>query len=171
VGIIRPLEKIARKFGFTKTETNVILFILLAFLLGLGVNLFKDLSNNKDYLEFNYKAQDSLFDAASGDPQRPDTAINTSEKRIASKGELLDFSKAKKTNEKSVANFPDKIIDLNSASASELLTLPGLGKKSVENIIDYRNKNGRFKKVGDLLNVKGIGKTKFEKIKKLVTIN
>lgn len=171
MGIIRPLEKIALKFGFTKTETNVILFILLAFLLGLGVNLFKDVSNNKDYLEFNYKTQDSLFDAASGEQQSSDTAMNTSEKRIASKGELLDFSKAEKTIEKSGTNFPEKVIDINSASASELLTLPGLGKKSVENIIDYRNKNGRFKKVDDLLNVKGIGKTKFEKIKKLVTID
>ncbi len=139
--------------------------------MGLGVNLFKNLSNNKNYLEFNYKTQDSLFDAASGDPQSSDTAVGHSEKRIASKGELLDFSKAKKTNEKSGVNPPDKTVDLNSASASELLALPGLGKKSVENIIDYRNKSGRFNKVSDLLNVKGIGKTKFEKIKKLVTVN
>lgn len=83
----------------------------------------------------------------------------------------MDFSKGKKPKEKTEAASADKIIHLNSASVSELLTLPGLGKKTVENVLEYRKKNGRFKKISDLLNVKGIGKTKFEKIKKLVTID
>lgn len=135
------------------------------------MNLFKDLSQNKNYLEFDYKTQDSLFNAVASDPQISDSTTNTSEKKIASKGELLDFSKGKKLKEKTEAASADKIIHLNSASVSELLTLPGLGKKTVENVLEYRKKNGRFKKISDLLNVKGIGKTKFEKIKKRVTID
>ncbi|MCL4548177.1 MAG: helix-hairpin-helix domain-containing protein [Bacteroidetes bacterium] len=135
------------------------------------MNLFKDLSQNKNYLEFGYKTQDSLFNAAASDPPIFDSTANTLEKKIASKGELLDFSKGKKPKEKAEAASPNKIIRLNSASVSELLTLPGLGKRTVENVLEYRKKNGRFKKINDLLKVKGIGKTKFEKIKKLVTID
>lgn len=135
------------------------------------MNLFKDLSQNKNYLEFDYKTQDSLFNAAASDPPIFDSTANTLEKKIASKGELLDFSKGKKPKEKAEAASPNKIIHLNSASVSELLTLPGLGKRTVENVLEYRKKNGRFKKINDLLKVKGIGKTKFEKIKKLVTID
>ena len=59
----------------------------------------------------------------------------------------------------------DGKIDINSASASELKKFPGVGKKTAEKIIEYRDANGPFASCDDLTKVKGIGKKTLEKIK------
>ena len=56
-------------------------------------------------------------------------------------------------------------ININTASAEELTTLPGIGPSYAQRIIEHREKNGPFKKVEDLLNVRGIGEKTFEKIR------
>jgi comEA protein len=61
-------------------------------------------------------------------------------------------------------------ININTADAEELTKLPGIGPTKAQNIIDYRNKNGRFSSVDDLLNVKGIGEKTLEKLRNSVTI-
>jgi competence protein ComEA len=63
-----------------------------------------------------------------------------------------------------------KKIDLNSATIQELVQLKGIGEKYAERIIEYREKNGKFEKVDDLMNVKGIGQKKFDSIKDLVSV-
>lgn len=54
-------------------------------------------------------------------------------------------------------------ININTASAGELATLTGIGAKSAQAIIDYREMMGRFKTVDDLTKVKGIGEKTLEK--------
>ena len=61
-------------------------------------------------------------------------------------------------------------ININTATASELEALPGVGPAMAARIVEYRSKNGGFKKVEDLMNVKGIGEKTFLKLKSLVTI-
>jgi competence protein ComEA len=56
-------------------------------------------------------------------------------------------------------------IDLNSASATDLDALPGIGPALAERIVAYRQKHGPFKKIDDLLQVSGIGPKLLEKIK------
>jgi competence protein ComEA len=62
------------------------------------------------------------------------------------------------------------IVNLNTATQAQLETLPGIGAKAAERILEYRQKNGQFKKIEDLMNVKGIGEKSFLKLKPLLTV-
>jgi competence protein ComEA len=61
-------------------------------------------------------------------------------------------------------------LNLNSASVAQLEALPGIGRATAERIVEYRQKNGAFKKAEDLMNVRGIGEKSFLKLKPLVTV-
>jgi competence protein ComEA len=61
-------------------------------------------------------------------------------------------------------------VNLNSATLDQLATLPGIGPKVAERILEYRTKNGGFKKIEELMNVRGIGEKSFLKIKPLVSV-
>ena len=61
-------------------------------------------------------------------------------------------------------------VNLNTASVQELIDLPGIGPKTAEKIVAWRQENGKFKKPEDLMAVKGIGEKKFAKLKDLVTV-
>jgi len=61
-------------------------------------------------------------------------------------------------------------LNLNSASAAELEKLPGVGPATAARIVEYRQKNGAFKKVEDLMNVRGIGEKSFLTLKPLITV-
>lgn len=56
-------------------------------------------------------------------------------------------------------------VNINTASESELATLPGIGPAKAKAIVDYRKANGGFKAVEDIQKVKGIGPSTFEKLK------
>ncbi|GAB4342180.1 MAG: hypothetical protein Kow0089_17050 [Desulfobulbaceae bacterium] len=56
-------------------------------------------------------------------------------------------------------------ININSATAAELEALPGIGPAKAEAIVKYREEHGKFKKIEDLVLVKGIGEKVLEKIK------
>lgn len=61
-------------------------------------------------------------------------------------------------------------ININKANQEELMTLYGIGIKISEEIIKYRNQNGEFKSIEEIIKVKGIGPKKFEKIKNQITV-
>lgn len=61
-------------------------------------------------------------------------------------------------------------VNLNTATAEQLATIPGVGPRMAERIIEYRQKNGGFKKVEDLMNVSGVGEKSFLKMKPLITV-
>lgn len=72
------------------------------------------------------------------------------------------------TNKKSKTDIEK--INLNKATQTELETLPGIGPSTAEKIIAYRKENGNFKNIEDIMNVNGIGESKYSKIRDLINV-
>jgi comEA protein len=63
-----------------------------------------------------------------------------------------------------------KKVNLNTADLDELQTLPRIGEKVAQRIIDYRKKHGEFKKIEELMKVQGVGEKTFKLIKDKIEI-
>lgn len=68
------------------------------------------------------------------------------------------------------SNYSNSIININTASETELEQLPGIGPSISSRIIQYRDTNGKFKNIEDIKNVTGIGNNKYEKIKNFIKV-
>ena len=66
---------------------------------------------------------------------------------------------------------PAAPVAVNSATAAQLQTLPSIGPKTAARIISFREQNGPFSRLEDLLEVRGIGPATLEKIRPSVTLN
>ena len=64
----------------------------------------------------------------------------------------------------------EKKININTASFVELQKLPRIGEKVAQRIIDFRKKNGKFRRIEEIMKVKGIGEKMFNRIKDLITV-
>jgi len=70
--------------------------------------------------------------------------------------------------DETIDNLGDKLVNINTASLDELMTIPGIGKVKAEAIIAYREVN-KFKNIEDILNVNGFGNSLYEQIKIYIT--
>ncbi|MCU0286797.1 MAG: helix-hairpin-helix domain-containing protein [Acidobacteria bacterium] len=61
-------------------------------------------------------------------------------------------------------------VNINTASKDQLMDLPRIGEKIAARIIEYREKNGKFKKPEDLMKVKGVGEKTFQRFEKRIVI-
>ena len=66
-------------------------------------------------------------------------------------------------------DFPP--VDLNTATAEELDTLPGIGESLAGRIIAYREANGPFRTIEQIMEVSGIGEAKFAELKDRITVD
>ncbi|MFO7445810.1 MAG: helix-hairpin-helix domain-containing protein [Ignavibacteriaceae bacterium] len=161
------IKKLSEKFSLTRTEIKVFGFLSLVLILGAGYKfLFKSEKIPKSK-NFDYSAEDSLFNLA----------VNSTEKGsgiedydVDYKQEVLDFNNGDLENKSKVIP-EEKSININTAGIDELSGLPGIGEKIAQGIIDYRTKNGRIDRIEVLLEIKGIGNSKLNKIKKYIYID
>jgi len=65
---------------------------------------------------------------------------------------------------------PNKKIDINTATVNELQKLPRIGEKVAQRIVDFRKQHGDFKKIEEIMKVKGIGEKTFNLIKDLIVV-
>lgn len=92
---------------------------------------------------------------------------------IPTKQEVADNSYAPKpgnTGRMSSGSGQNGLININTADSAALQEIPGVGPATAEKIINYRNENGKFKRIEDIKNVSGIGDKTFEKMKKKITV-
>jgi competence protein ComEA len=77
-----------------------------------------------------------------------------------------DSEKSNSTTQTTVKN----LVNINTATQTELETLPGIGPSIATKIINYRKEKGKFSKIEDIKNVSGIGDAKYENIKNLIKV-
>jgi competence protein ComEA len=65
---------------------------------------------------------------------------------------------------------PAKAVDLNTATVEQLQQLPAIGPVRAKAIVEFREKSGPFQRVEDLLAIRGISKSRFEKLRPYVTV-
>lgn len=66
--------------------------------------------------------------------------------------------------------MPGKPININTASVTELMQLPKVGQKTAERIVSFRKQHGGFRRIEEIMNVKGIGEKTFAKLKPHLTL-
>lgn len=165
------LKKLSRKIGFTETEIKVILFLAVGFSIGFVIKIYNDTSK-PEYKSYDYTQEDSLFNYYNN---RAEKNLNNEknkkeDKLVDSKEEVLDFSSTGFEKKKSLPPPEEKSININEADLETLIRLPGIGEKTAQKIIDLRNKKSEFENLEELMEVKGIGEVKFNKIKKFLYI-
>lgn len=82
----------------------------------------------------------------------------------------IETTEVKRNNTGTVKITKNSKININKASISELKQITGIGESTANKIIDYRDNVGKFKKIEDIKEVKGIGDSKYESIKDKITI-
>lgn len=159
-----------RKFGLTKRDFILIMSLVLTIIAGLIIKW----SGWKDSIRrFDYSSTDSLYE----------TKLTASFKQLESSPEYKEKLKRLKAVNDSLMNEKDSVleshellkigkkININSSYSADLQLLPGIGKVMAERIIDYREQNGDYKMIEEIMSVKGIGQKKFDKIKNLISVD
>ena len=166
------MQKISRKeqlqlflqtaFGFTKQEVIILLIFLSGGITGMilrrtgaisltGLRTQEGIQRANHIIDSILKAEDARVDSVLAGSMMHDTMPSLLDKDIG-----VQFPKKE-------AKTP-AIIDLNTASKSALMNIPGIGPSTAEKIMEYR-KEQAFMDIEDIMNVKGIGEKKFEKMK------
>ena len=121
---------------------------------GMKVNIpnNNDLKNDND---FEYITMNS------GDGRNDDYSSGTNTE---------NSTETNNSNTSSAYNKKYDIVNINTATQTELETLPGIGPSLALKIINHRKENGKFSSIDQIKDVSGIGESKYENIKKYITI-
>lgn len=151
--------------------------ISISVLLGILVVLFTlnfFLGKTFNYSQEKYDAIMAEFDKRSAQlhqeqkelDQKYNPELAVSDAPVSTKTELSG------TEADLVSNEPDiGIININNATSAELQSLNGIGEAYAQRIIEYREANGGFDSIEELLNVKGIGEKRLDNIRPFITLD
>lgn len=174
------MKKLIRNLSFTKNELQIILFTVTVLTSGLAVKYYKQVISGNAGEHYDYSKSDSLFSALSG--KITDKEFKASGKKAGENDTSADYNlqkemiqsadlSVKESASKDKVNLRKNlsdIININTASKEELIALPGIGESTAEKIIIFREERNGFRKPDELMEVKGIGKRKFESIKDFI---
>jgi competence ComEA-like helix-hairpin-helix protein len=172
------LTRLQSRTGTTRGEITVALFLSSIALVGFVYTSFFDsrttLAQQHDLQRLirrydstvaaRKQGQHAALDSsmARTDSLAPWVPLGDSDSVADSIAESRPASSSKKTP-------PASPIDINSASKTSLMQLPGVGEKTAQTIIEYRS-HVPFRRAEDIMNVKGIGEKKFEKMKPYIIV-
>ena len=125
-----------------KIYNNIGILLVIGIIGGTGFLLIKNSDSNKEPVKII----------------QPKKAGSQTNSKV--KGEQIDFGQAGMTEK----------ININTAALADLDKLKGIGPATAQKIIDWRTQNGTFKKIEDIMNVPGIGESKFQTIKDNISI-
>ena len=157
---MKPLTSF-QSLGFTRNEVKVILVLIATLLCGLALRSYTSRMPSEMDAEarFDYSAADSIFRQRSASvPSAP------------ASGEPADSTRPRTAFASKPPLPAGSHINLNTATADELTSLPGIGPAYARRIVAYREENGPFSSVDDLERVKGIGPKKMERLRPHVSI-
>lgn len=97
--------------------------------------------------------------------------VPTDEEIEQAQGDFVWKSSGVEENKKTDAKEePSSLININTAGEEQLCTLPGVGSSKAKSIIAWREKNGAYRSIEEIMNVEGIKEGVFEKIKDSITV-
>lgn len=137
------------------------------------INSFKENKNsNYENIKIECNCPDTINNACMdiGDISHEDniTYENNSENKN-SNSENKNPNSENKNLDSNISDIDSKI-SINDADEENLTKISGIGSSKAKSIIEYRKQNGKFKTIEDIMNVSGIGKSLFEKIKDYITV-
>jgi len=119
-----------------------------------------------------YKLEENLMLYIKSKKELQQNSPGAAEAGEAGKGvKLVKDSGGAVVNEPQHSNSSNARVNINTASASELDTLPGIGEATARDIISYRENNGLFKTIKDIMKVPRIKESRFAGIKDFITVN
>jgi len=146
---------------FTKHEKIFIIFLVFGIIVGSGIELYrthiktnnntiriKDLENLEKQIQKKVVLIDSILEGTN----------------ISAEQDKIFNNKKSKLNNRGRSSQKKLLVDINSATVEELVQLPQVGPVIANRIVEYRNANGEFKNIEDLIKVRGIGKKKLNSI-------
>ena len=170
--IFDKVRKVAEQL-YTPRELRAILLFLL---LGIGVLLYR---YGKHIYESSFhttlssqevaerKAQDSLFFVLSAAANKRDSLFFS-----LPEDSLLPVSvRQREQHHSKTDGLRLESVSLNNSTKEDLCKLPTVGPTSAERIIAYRSERGRFRSLDELMNVRGFGETRFEKLKRFLRLD
>lgn len=137
---MNALRKVRDFFVFTRNEQKILFVLSIVFVAGAGVKVYRAVTEVPVDRTFDYAQNDSLFAARTHSASS--ARVDTAHGRV----------------------------DLNTATQSQLIALPGIGPALADRIIAYRTLHTRFGSVDDVKKVAGIGKKKFERLQGLIEV-
>lgn len=142
------LKSFQEKVGFTRNETRTIAILVITFLVGTAIRAYRQHGSLSETPRYDYTRSDSIFGARSFRVDSLDSFATTTQRPTGSKG-----------------LGAGECLNINAAPENELMRLPGIGPSIARRIVEHRKQHGPFRKVDDLLRVKGIGAKKLEKLR------
>lgn len=153
---MRWVYRIQQRLAITHTESTVLLGLAALFVLGLAVRYVQ--TGSRPFAPDVYADEQAAFEALSAAPLAPADTADTGAYSAPT----------------TVSEFPptpvEGPVDLNTATAAALQRLPRIGPKTAARIIAYREAHGPFRRVQDLVRVRGIGPKTLAGLEPLVVV-